>query len=183
MPPARRPETATPAWGGRCIVWLGPWILPRVVRVDPCNSRNIRAADADIGQFAVAEMRKLVHGGAVAPPSVKTAGNGFQHDSFPGNSQPESQVEDTVTCALHHRSCCSAARNRTHGLAAKTCTHAQYVEFLNESFTPAAAVPPPEHWVAPPYSEPATPALRHGGIASPPHCTPLIRAVLRTSGT
>jgi len=81
--PVQRQKRQRPLGAGAALSGLVRTSLPRVMRVDPCNSRNVRAADADIGQFAVAEMRKLVHGGAVAPPSVKAAGNGFEHGLTP----------------------------------------------------------------------------------------------------
>jgi hypothetical protein len=49
--------------------------LPSAVGVLPGDPVDIRAADANVGELAVAEMRQLIHGRATALPSLEEAGN------------------------------------------------------------------------------------------------------------
>ena len=43
------------------------------------ESRDVATANADIGKFAIGEIRKLVHGVVVALPCAEVAGNGCKH--------------------------------------------------------------------------------------------------------
>jgi len=45
----------------------------------PSEPLNLRAIDADIGQIAVAEMRKLLDGLSVTLPSLEEADDGCEH--------------------------------------------------------------------------------------------------------
>src|SRR5262245_51964961 len=45
----------------------------------PCDPRNVRSGDADVGQFAVAELVELVQAGIIAPPGLKEFDDCEQH--------------------------------------------------------------------------------------------------------
>src|SRR5438094_1903180 len=81
MAPGRlltRPKTKAPALGGR----FGRSFGTSAVGLIPGDPRNVRAADADIGQFAIAELRELAQAGVVAPPGPEEPDNSEQHDTF-----------------------------------------------------------------------------------------------------
>src|SRR6476646_9794973 len=68
--------------------WSGLRTL--AVRAVPCDPRNVRPGDADIGQFAVAELVQLVEARIVAPPGLEEVEDCDQHDlclSIPGLSR------------------------------------------------------------------------------------------------
>ena len=59
------------------------------IRLAERNAINIRTGDADVGELAIAQMRKLSPSFAVALPLVEEAGNGSKHvlvsNPFPGD--------------------------------------------------------------------------------------------------
>src|ERR1700685_2912397 len=66
------------------------------IRLAKRNAVNVRTRDADVGELAIAQMRKLSPGFAIAFPLVEEAGNGSKHvlvsNPFPGDLRGASRV-------------------------------------------------------------------------------------------
>ena len=75
-----------PARGGRFhqICWRAAGLAVCAV---PCDPRNVRSGDADVGQFTVAELVELIEARIVTPPGLEEVEDCDQHDlclSIPG---------------------------------------------------------------------------------------------------
>lgn len=75
-----------PARGGRFhqIRWRAAGLAVCAV---PCDPRNVRSGDADVGQFTVAELVELIEARIVTPPGLEEVEDCDQHDlclSIPG---------------------------------------------------------------------------------------------------
>src|ERR1700728_2553463 len=93
------------------------------IRLAERNAINVRTGDADVGELAIAQMRKLSPGFAIALPLVEEAGNGSKHvlvsNPCPGDHRGASRVSASdirARCALHHIFCCSAANTAVHAI-------------------------------------------------------------------
>src|ERR1700733_11190421 len=96
------------------------------IRLAERNAINVRTGDADVGELAIAQMRKFSPGFAVAFPLVEEAGNGSKHvlvsNPFPGDPRGASRVsasDISGRCSLHHIFCCSAAKTDMHAIYLK----------------------------------------------------------------
>jgi hypothetical protein len=96
------------------------------IRLAKRNAVNVRTRDADVGELAIAQMRKLSPGFAMALPLVEEAGNGSKHvlvsNPFPGDHRGAGRVSASDIngrCALHHIFCCSAAKTGMHAICLK----------------------------------------------------------------
>jgi hypothetical protein len=87
------------------------WLWQKLVlRLFPSDPRDVATGDADIGQLAVTEMRKLVHGNAIALPGLEEVDYGQQHIlvplfGFPATAQrsaPESELNIGTHGALQN---------------------------------------------------------------------------------
>ena len=89
------------------------------VRAVPCDPRNVRPGDADIGQFAVAELVELAQAGVVAPPGleeVEIATNMIFAFLFPDVSRGILVGAKIRFHAASQQSlCCGAAMQKMHG--------------------------------------------------------------------
>ena len=74
-PKAKRPPERAPLWLERAPLWLEPSAVGAV----PGDTRNVRPGDADIGQFAVAELSEFPQARVVAPPGAKEVDDCNQH--------------------------------------------------------------------------------------------------------
>src|SRR4029453_3618146 len=87
----------------------------------PCNARNVRPRNADIGQFAVAELRELLQARVVAPPSAEEVEDCDQHcchlSARPCRATRSSLVGGKIRFhgALQQVPCCAAVMHKTHG--------------------------------------------------------------------
>src|SRR5712671_5175025 len=79
------PPNETPARGGRLSAF--PW-PGSAVGAGPCDARNVRSADADIGQLAIPKLGLFAQARVVAPPGLQEFEEGEQHGS-PFSARPE----------------------------------------------------------------------------------------------
>jgi hypothetical protein len=99
---------------------FGTKIKRSVVHVVRDNPFNIRARDADVGEFAIAQMRQLPPNGAGARPGVQETANGCKHGlrPFPGEGLGKSlnrgaNIGSDVRCTIDY----VAAQLRTGRMA------------------------------------------------------------------
>src|SRR6478736_8125715 len=94
--------------------WSGLRTL--AVRAVPCDPRNVRPGDADIGQFAVSELVQLVEARIVAPPGLEEVEDCDQHDlclSIPGRRRVILVgAKIRFHAASQQSSCCDAAMSK-----------------------------------------------------------------------
>src|ERR1700748_1367843 len=85
--PMAWPKKTAPGLGraliGRPQIAAG-WVLAELVlRLFPSDSRDVATGNADIRQLAIAEVRKLVHGNAIALPGLEEVDDSQQHVLVP----------------------------------------------------------------------------------------------------
>src|SRR5882757_9976091 len=70
----------------------------------PCDTRDVRAGDADVGQFAGTELVERIEAGVVAPPSLEEVDDCEQHVEC---LSPDPRVGSCVE-SVNMVSCCAA---------------------------------------------------------------------------
>src|SRR5581483_2736879 len=75
---------------------------PLVPGLFPGDVRDVRARNADIGEFTVAQLGKFLHRDPIALPVLKAPDKGGEHGRFPfsGTKPPESLVEYKGLCCV-----------------------------------------------------------------------------------
>jgi hypothetical protein len=87
-----------------------------------CESRDVATANADIGKFAIGEIRKLVHGVVVALPCAEVAGDGCKH----GHIQERCRAVGAASLAVFgriHRDAMTRAADAAPGRCRATSEH------------------------------------------------------------
>jgi hypothetical protein len=92
------------------------------VRGVPGHPRNIAAADADIGEFAVTQARQFGQALVVTPPLPDHADNAGKHSgplSRASGSEPVIcfKLQNRHIPELEKQYCCAAAMSKTHSLS------------------------------------------------------------------
>jgi hypothetical protein len=104
-------QKKAPASSGR--LFLRSCGLLAVGRV-PRDAGNVRAADADVGQFTVTELMQLAQAGVVAPPSLEEVDDCDKHvgllSFLPAFPRRKSIIAHEIgaDCALQKADCCAA---------------------------------------------------------------------------
>src|SRR5580692_6184262 len=84
------------------------------LRVLPGEPRDVRTGNADIGQFAVVEVRKFPHRSAVALPGVEEVDYRQKHYGILSSFVVESQLDIGAACCAAKWNWCSAAKWNLH---------------------------------------------------------------------
>src|SRR5580692_3800174 len=111
-PPDRPHKKPAPARGGRWVGTLSPVALG--FRMLPGEPRDVRTGNADIGQFAVVEVRKFPHRSAVALPGVEEVDYRQKHFGILSSFVVESQLDIGAACCAAKWNWCSAAKWNLH---------------------------------------------------------------------
>src|SRR6202035_2370584 len=76
----------------------------------PREPGDVRTGNADIGQFAVVEVRKFPHRSAIALPGVEEVDYRQKHFGILSSFVVESQLHIGTVCCAAKWNCCSAAK-------------------------------------------------------------------------
>src|SRR6516162_8209081 len=82
----------------------------------PRDPRDVRSGDADIGQFAVAELVELFQARVVAPPSAEEVDDCDQHGCYLSPGSAPGNLK-SFHSALQQTSCCAAVMRNLHILS------------------------------------------------------------------